>query len=132
MIYNIFYQSAKSLHENNTFYQSSLATIKMVKFTVLKYHDLAVTKLVIYPFVKYFILLNLVAFVASSIMFVYQNISQFDVVLRALIFIFGTCQSIGMFYSYGTNLTKIQAVHFKLNEMFEKTIEGKICEWPQV
>lgn len=97
----------------------------MNKFKVLKYHDFALTKLLIYPSVTYYILLNLIAFVASSIVFVYQNISQFDVALRACIFVFGVSQTVGMFYSYGTNLSRIQAVHAKLNEIINKTILGK-------
>lgn len=98
----------------------------MDKFKVLKYHDFALTKLILYPLIARYILLNLIAFLASSIVFVYQNTSEFDDVLRACFLIFGTCQAIGMFYSYGANLSEIQTVHSKLNEIIGKIAKGEL------
>lgn len=97
----------------------------MVKFKVLKYLDFALEKLITYPLISYYVLLNLIAFIASSIVFVYQNISHYDIALRACLFIFGVSQTVGMFYSYKTNLNRIQDVHSQLNEIVDKSAEGK-------
>lgn len=97
----------------------------MNKFKVLKYHAFAVNKLKMCPFITYYILLNFLAFIASNVVFVHQNISKFDIALRACVFVFGACQATGMFYSYGIHLTKMQAVHSQLNEIVGKSVEGK-------
>lgn len=99
----------------------------MNRFRVLEYHAFAVNKLKEYPFITYYILLNFLAFIVSNVVFVYQNKLQFDIALRACVFVFGACQATGMFYSYGINLTEIQAVHSKLDEIIIKTVEGKFC-----
>lgn len=99
----------------------------MNKFKVLKYHDFALMKLVIHPFVIYYVLLNFISFIASSVAYVYQNASQVDIALRASPFIFGACQAFGMFYTYGMNLSEMQAVHSKLNKISGKIVEGMFC-----
>lgn len=115
----------KIRRESCTLNRTTSAIIEMAKFKVLKYHDFALNKLIIYPLITHYILLNLILFLSSSIVFVYQITSKFDEAIRACFLIFGTCQAIGMFYSYGRNLSEIHAVHSKLNGIIRKIAEGE-------
>lgn len=93
---------------------------------MLKYHNFALNKLISHFFIKYFILLNSAAFIVQNFVFVYLNTSQFDAVLGSCIYIFGICQSAGMFLCYAFNLNKIQAVHIELQKIIDKIVEGMI------
>lgn len=112
--------------------------VKIKGFNVFKYHKIALIKLRIYPtsaqnkinvffksFASYYILIVLIAFIISSIVFVVQNLSEFTDALRSCMFIFGVCQAIGMFYYYGINASKMQTVHIKLQETIDEMIKGK-------
>lgn len=100
----------------------------MKKFSVLKYQKLALTKLGIYPIENsytcssYGILLILVAFLASGLGFMYENLSELAVVLRSCMLIFAVSQSVGMFHCYAINMKNIQVVHFKLQESIDRII----------
>lgn len=109
----------------------------MKKFIAFKYHKSIWFKLRFYStqcknenilFFKsittHFILLVLIAFNISSGTFVYENVSQFTVALRACLFITGISQAIGMFYNYGLKLNEIRAVHNKFQEIIDKINKG--------
>lgn len=60
-------------------------------------------------------------------MYAYQNIVDFNAALRATLFTIGTVQAMGMFVCFGLNATKVQAVHFELQELVEKSqTKGKM------
>lgn len=108
----------------------------MAKFTVLKYNKFLLSHLGILSnqifqnvFFKrlssYYILLTTTAFVVASVIFVLQNSSQFDTALRTSAIAIGTFQSIGMYLCFGKNIKKVNALHFKLQEIIDGTVEGK-------
>lgn len=112
----------------------------MVKFTVLKYNEFILTQFGIFSkqssnqtysnvFFKalssYYILLTMAAFVVSSSIFVYQNSEQFDVALRVFTVSIGTAQSIGMFFSFGKNIKKVNTLHHKLQEIVDESTKGE-------
>lgn len=112
---------------------------EMEKFKVLKYQKLALTKLRIYPTehqnadyflstscTSYCVLLILVTISVSGLAFMYKNLSDLSVVLRSSILIFATSQSIGMFHCYAINMSNIQGVHFKLQEIIDRIAKGMI------
>lgn len=65
-------------------------------------------------------------FIISSIVFAHQNVIDFNATLRACLFAIGTVQAMGMFISFALNTTKVHAVHLKLQELVDKSIEGMI------
>lgn len=96
------------------------------KFKVFKYHHL-LTRVGFFslqfrdkskPFWKlcapFYILLSLIAFTISCFAFVHQNDVDFSETLRSYFHIIAVTQSIGMFFSYGINMSKIQDVHHRL------------------
>lgn len=113
----------------------------MVKLIVLKYSEWILDRLGIYAkhspnqpdqnvFFKklssYYILLTTTAFVVSSAIFVVENSSQFDVALRTCAIAIGTAQSIGMYFSFGTNLKNVHALHYKLQTVIDGSTKGKM------
>lgn len=113
---------------------------KMAKFTVLNYNKFLLSHLGIFSkqlsnqifqnvFFKrlssYYILLTTTAFVVASVIFVLQNSSQFDTALRTSAIAIGTFQSIGMYFCFGKNIKKVNAMHFKLQEIIHGTVGGK-------
>lgn len=110
---------------------------KMKKFNVFKYHKFILTELGMYPtqsqntnnvriklLTIYCILFILISIFVSGVVFMYKNVSELTVVLRSCILIFATSQSIGMFYFYVINMSSIHVVHFKLQEITDKIVEG--------
>lgn len=109
----------------------------MKKFKVLKHTEYALVKVGIHStqndinsfyhsFAPYsYILFILITYVMSCSVFIYQNKSDFDVVLRTSTVIVGASQAIGMFFSYGIRARKIQALHLKLQEIVENVLEGE-------
>lgn len=132
----------RSTKFNNAWHsQAPLSNRKMFKFTVLKYNKFVLTHLGILSeqlpsetctrsdFFKrpssYYILLTMTALVVASVMFVLQNVSQFDVALRTCAIAIGTSQSIGMYFCFGINLRKINALHLKLQAIIDEVVNGK-------
>lgn len=113
----------------------------MFSFTVLKYDEIILARLGYFSkqmpspttqnkFFKrlssYYILLTTTIFVLTSAIFVLQNLSQFDIALRSSAIAIGTAQSIGMYFSFGTNVRKIHAIHFKLQKIIDERTSGNI------
>lgn len=108
----------------------------MFKFTVLKYNKFVLTHLGILSkqlssqtcirnASSNYILWTMTAFVMASVIFVLRNTSQFDVALRTCAIAVGTSQSIGMYFCFGANIRKINALHLKLQEIIDKLANGK-------
>lgn len=112
---------------------------KMFKFTVLTYNKFFLTHVGILskqlssqtciqffrsPYTYYFFLTTS-AFVVASAMFVCDPKSQFDVALRMCAIAIGTSQSIGMYFCFGANMRKINALHLKLQEIIDELANGK-------
>lgn len=73
----------------------------------------------------YYIVFVSMSFIVSSTLFAYQDDVEFNATLRACLFTIGTVQAVGMFISFGSNTDKVQAVHRKLQELVDKSNEGK-------
>lgn len=110
---------------------------KMEKFKVLKRHEFVLNKLgfnskhsqsetnvFFKSFASYYILINCIIFEVSCLFFIYQNASDFNVVLRTSFHFLAVYQVYGMFFCYGINIDKIWAVHFKLQELTDRATGG--------
>lgn len=112
----------------------------MLKFKVLKFNENILVRLGIFSnrfpikpidaFLKslqtYDMILIAVLFITSSALFVYQNLAHFNDTLRTCSIIFETLQAFGMYMCFGCKSTKIHAVHLKLQELVDKSMEGII------
>lgn len=111
----------------------------MKELNVFKCHKLVLMKLGIYPihshskvnvffksFVSYYISLILIAVIVLGAILIVKNVSEFTVALCTSLLIFGASQSAGMFCCYGINMSRIQAVHLKLQEIVDKIAKGTI------
>lgn len=96
----------------------------MKTFEVLKDYQFASAMLRTHSFINYCILFSLISFIVSAATFVYENLSELTVALRACNFIFFGIQTVGMFFSYAISLNKIHVVHAELQEIIDKTVEG--------
>lgn len=107
----------------------------MVKFKVLQ---MPVTRLWTFPhrlsypaadffksFTAYYFSFNIIAFIITSAVFVYQNSTNFIMALRTSMVCFGCSQALGMFLSVGFNIMKVKKLHLKLQEIVNETDRGK-------
>lgn len=107
-------------------------------FTVLTYHKFALIKLgmcsaqnqniknvFFKSFASHYIFFILLLLAVSDIVFIRDNISEFNVALHACISFIGVTQAVGVLYCYGINMTKILAVHLKFQEIVDKIVKGK-------
>lgn len=67
------------------------------------------------------------AYAVASAVFVFENLSDFSLALRAGMFIVSASQANGMFFCYGINVNEIQIVHTKLQEIVDEISERKQC-----
>lgn len=72
----------------------------------------------------YYIAFNMLAFIATSVAFSYQNLTNFIVVLRTAMVIVGTSQALGMFLCIGCKIIKIKMLHQKLQAIVDQTVKG--------
>lgn len=119
----------------------------MKKFKVLKYHESILLKVGIFEnqlaekekpsdgFFKsaiiYYSLFISVTFFISSSLFVHQNLVEFNVALRTCITTVGVIQVMGMFINFYSNAANNHAVHFKLQELVDRSIDG-MCFFMQI
>lgn len=102
----------------------------MTKFEVLQINKILENKCIysyhltspIHNFWKsastYYILLVLTCFpITSSSVFVYRNLSQFELALQTIRIVIAGFQSAGMFLSIGSNMDNVKALHFKLQKI---------------
>lgn len=78
-------------------------------------------------FTPYCVQIILFIYVLTGSAFVYENISDITLALRACIFIIGVIQAMCMFYCYGTNASNIKIVHIRLKEIIQETV---LSEYP--
>lgn len=125
-------QSAKSV-------PFKMAEIKA--FTVLEYNRFGLTKLGIYrttaenetnvffkAFSSYYIIVLLLAYMTMGSVFIYVHLSDISIALRAVLFIMGGVEAVGMFFFYGINVNMIQIVHTKLQGIVDEIVESKISK----
>lgn len=100
----------------------------MMKFKVLKYHEIILLKLGVFPIrgafkapIIYYSILISVSLDVSLSLFVLQNTEQFDLVLRNSLFILGNSQALGMFICFYINASNVQAIHLKLQDIVDKS-----------
>lgn len=106
-----------------------------MKFNVLKYNQLLMTRLGIYSFnlseltneflksaSSYCITITLILSIISSIIFVIENRSEINMVLQALVVMIGCFQAIGAYLNIGLNMSKIKIFHQNLQKIAD---EGK-------
>lgn len=111
----------------------------MGKFKVLSSNEMLMNRLRIFThrlndpindFFKsittYYFALNIMAFIVTSGVFVYENRSHLIVALRTAMVVIGCSQALGMFLSVGTNMLKVKALHLKLQSIVDETAQGYI------
>lgn len=109
----------------------------MEKFKVLQSHEFVLNKLgfnskyfqsetnvFFKSFASYFILINCMIFEISCLLFVYQKAFDFNVALRTSFHFLAVHQAFSMFLCYGINIGRIWAVHFKLQELIDRSTGG--------
>lgn len=73
----------------------------------------------------YYISFGMLAFITSSAVFVYQNISNVVLALRTATVLVGTCQSLGMFLSVGCKIDLVKLLHQKFQAIVDQAAKGK-------
>lgn len=69
-------------------------------------------------------------FIVAGSLFAYRNSVQFTLALRTCTFTLGGAQAVCMLICFGLNLSKIRTVHFKLQELVDKsTDEGRVYDF---
>lgn len=112
----------------------------MSPFKVLELNELVMVWLRIYPhhltansiptndFFKsitvFYISFNLLAFIVTSAMFVYQNTSYVVIALRTGMVVVGSSQALGMFLSVCLNSDKVKMLHQKLQAIVDQAAIG--------
>lgn len=112
---------------------------KMSSFKVLKLNELVMVRLRIYmrqladpigdffeSISMYYIAFNMLAFIATSMTFVYQNASNIMIALRTMMVVVGTSQALGMFLCIGSNVTTVKMLHIKLQTIVDQTAKGTL------
>lgn len=109
----------------------------MSTFKVLNLNELVMVRLRIYTrrltdtvsdffesISMYYIAFNMLAFIATSMAFVYQNAADIMVALRTVMVIVGTMQALGMFLCLGRNVLTVKMLHIKLQAIVDRTAKG--------
>lgn len=79
-----------------------------------------------HSFSTHFVLFHLIVFgLIGGIVFAYNNISNFEIVLEACVTIIGGIQSGGMFLGIGLKMKKVKELHLKLQEIVDEAIASK-------
>lgn len=114
----------------------------MSPFKVLELNELVMVWLRIYPhhltansiptndsfksITVFYISFNLLAFIVTSAMFVYQNTSYVVIALRTGMVVVGSSQALGMFLSVCFNSNKVKMLHQKLQAIVDQAAIG-VC-----
>lgn len=114
----------------------------MAKFKVLELNEFILTRLGIFseqfplhssagffksPIICYILLVNF-SFIISAASFAYQNLEQFSVALRTFTYFMGESQVFWMFIFFGLNVDKVEAIHLKLQDLVDESMNGKWFE----
>lgn len=80
------------------------------------------------PFFKsfgvYYMLILLLLYNLSGTIFVIINLSDLIVALRAVVFILGGVEAVGMFYCYAVKASDVVIVHTKLQEIVDDIVKS--------
>lgn len=112
----------------------------ITKFKVLKYNQSLMAKLGIHSYrsndpsneffrspVIYVVSFILAAFsITSSLVFAYNNRSQFDATLEAIYIVIAALQAGGMYFSVGLKIKKVKILFKKLQTIVD---EGEFFKW---
>lgn len=118
---------------------NSFRMVEMQSFNVLKYHTFVLSNILrIYriasqneisvfykAFSTYYVLITLLFFVTFGMAFVFANLAQFPLALRALTFITGSFQAMCMYYCYAKNSSNTKIIHNKLQAIVDGIVESK-------
>lgn len=107
----------------------------MTKIQVLKYNQSFMTWIGIYSYnliettnefisspIAWFIVINLLIVMISSAVFIQKNLSDFKAALETLLVIVAAIQSLGAYLNIASNMDKVKAVHFKLQEIVDQSM----------
>lgn len=106
----------------------------MANFEVLKNNQLLMVHLGIYfhpvndPTNKllaslissYFIFITVAFGIISSVLFAFENASEFEAALNAVMVVIAETQSIAMYFSVRINIDKVKTLHLMLQEITDK------------
>lgn len=110
----------------------------MFKFKVLLKQEILFTWIGIYPKIPsthplrkfltsactYFVLIHAFTAIAGSIVFAFQNLSQFDIVLKTCFVVISTCQVLGAFVSFVLKMNLLNLVHLELQRIVDGIENG--------
>lgn len=110
----------------------------MFKFDVLKYSQFLMVCIGIYPydweksanqfcksFKPYYISISLVLAIVSSVVFIIQNVSNFQSILIAIMTIVASTQSLGAYINTGLKMNGVQELHLTLQQIVD---DGKFIQ----
>lgn len=105
----------------------------MAKFKVLKYNENFMNWLGVRSyhlnepineffssFLPNYILLVSTVNAISSIVYTYMSWPQMEIISESIIVVLGCVEALGMFYSFGSKIKKIKAVHFGLQAIINE------------
>lgn len=76
----------------------------------------------------WYISFHMLAFIATSMTFAYQNVSNFFMfALRTAMVVVGTSQAFGMFLCIGCKIIKVKTLHLKLQAIVDQAANGKFA-----
>lgn len=69
----------------------------------------------------YYVLINVILFtIISSAIFIYENVSQFELALQTSIIVIAGLQCGGMFLTFGLNIKKVKELHINLQNFVDE------------
>lgn len=115
------------------------STMSAITFKVLALNELTMVRLRIFtrrltdPISDFFesitvwyISFHMLAFIATSMTFAYQNVSNFFMfALRTAMVVVGTSQAFGMFLCIGCKIIKVKMLHQKLQAIVDQAAHGE-------
>lgn len=119
-----FFHSYKTMSSSPKFKVLELNERMMVRLRIYT-HQLTDPKSDFFKSITmYYISFNMIAFIATSVAFAYQNVTNIMVVLRTLMVIVGTSQAFGMFLCIGCKIVKVKMLHRKLQATVDQVAKG--------
>lgn len=69
---------------------------------------------------SYFIFITVAFGIISSVLFAFENASEFEAALNAVMVVIAETQSIAMYFSVKMNIDKVKTLHLMLQEITDK------------
>lgn len=111
---------------------------KMEQYTVLANMENVMKRLRIYTdrlsdlsddffnsIATHFNLVNMIIFIVTSALFVFQSTTQLIDALRTVMVVIGSIQSLGMFITFGMKIVQVKQLHLKLQNIVDQSIKGE-------